>query len=360
MSPLPVVSSASSSATWTCVACTFENSPTTTTTTTTAARCEICETPRPTATTSTGSRPAGTRTAHKSTNDNEGASAEVMDLLLVTSPSEKAATKKGNSPSRKRNAAAVHSFFVPASQKATAAATATAATSAPRTIPRYTLPSTRSFSSAAIQIALQQFFGLQSLRPNLQSQAIQNALKQQSQLLVLATGGGKSLCFQLPACLLGGVSIVISPLLALMQDQVHALQRRGIPAALVSSQQTAQQNQHILDRLVDNTSTDGDADMDMDMDANPLPHTKKTKTHHTNKNKKKNETQQEGPITLLYITPESIQTDRMRKVLNQLHQQKRLTMFAVDEAHCLSRYVLLYYSRSCDDKWVSFCGTDRD
>jgi hypothetical protein len=176
------------------------------------------------------------------------------------------------------------------------------------TFPVFTLPKTHSFSQQDIDSCLQNVFQLNSLRRNLQSAAVQNALRQQSQLLVLATGGGKSLCYQLPACLLGGVTIVVSPLIALMQDQIAALGQRGIPAAHLSSQQTTTENNQVLARILDTT---------------------------------------DDPLTLLYITPESIQTDKMRSVLQKLHEQKRLTMFAIDEAHCLSRFV-----------WIALKGGD--
>lgn len=162
-------------------------------------------------------------------------------------------------------------------------------------------------SKQEILNTLKSVFGLDELRP-LQEQVVTTALLQNdnnknpsSQLVVLATGGGKSLCYQLPACLLGGVTIVISPLIALMQDQVAALKKRNIPAACLSSANTDKQNTAILDLLL----------------------------------LKLRDKQQS--FVLLYITPESIQTSRMQRVLHQLHDQKRLAMFAVDEAHCLSR-----------------------
>jgi ATP-dependent helicase YprA (DUF1998 family) len=167
-------------------------------------------------------------------------------------------------------------------------------------------------SKQEILNTLKSVFGLEKLRP-LQEQVVTTALLQNdnhneynnknhsSQLVVMATGGGKSLCYQLPACLLGGVTIVISPLIALMQDQVAALKKRNIPAACLSSANTDKQNTAILDLLL----------------------------------LKLRDKQQS--FVLLYITPESIQTSRMQRVLHQLHDQKRLAMFAVDEAHCLSR-----------------------
>lgn len=191
-----------------------------------------------------------------------------------------------------------------------------------------TVPSSRRFNKQEVQNVLQNVFRLKELR-YLQPQVVETALKQQSQLLVLATGGGKSLCYQLPACLLGGLTIVISPLIALMQDQVAALNSKGIPAALLSSNQTTKQNQAVLDRVL-------------------LPSKKNNDDNNSNnKQAKEKVLASSAPdksgtdtlLTLLYITPESIQTERMRNILKQLYRSKRLSMFAVDEAHCLSRYV---------------------
>ena len=153
-----------------------------------------------------------------------------------------------------------------------------------------------------VSITLKNVFGLQTLRP-LQELVVSTVMEKNSQLVVLATGGGKSLCYQLPACLMGGVTIVISPLIALMQDQVLALKKKHIPAACYSSSNTTSENNAILDRLL---------------------------LRNKYQNKK-------SSYVLVYITPESIQTSRMQNVLRLLHEQNRLSFFAVDEAHCLSR-----------------------
>ena len=167
---------------------------------------------------------------------------------------------------------------------------------------------------AQMKTVLKKVFGMESLRKNLQPAAIQCAMEGKSQMIVMATGGGKSLCYQLPACLLGGVTIVISPLLALMKDQTEALHSKGIPANCINSSQTEKQNKAILEKLV------------------PALYPVSSKA-------KSVETKPSPPAVLLYVTPESIQTERMRAVLKTLYKEDRLSMFAVDEAHCLSTWV---------------------
>ncbi|KAG7363525.1 ATP-dependent DNA helicase RecQ [Nitzschia inconspicua] len=170
-----------------------------------------------------------------------------------------------------------------------------------------------------IRKTLDSIFKLRKLR-NLQPHAINCALQLESQMIVMATGGGKSLCYQLPACLLGGVTIVISPLLALMKDQTEALNAKGIPAACVSSTNTETQNAAILERVVPSLSAN---------------------VEKTSNRKKKVSTAQQPQLptpVLLYITPESIESNRMRTVLERLYSENRLALFAVDEAHCLSSW----------------------
>src|SRR4030042_3184231 len=81
---------------------------------------------------------------------------------------------------------------------------------------------------------LQKYFNFKEFRPG-QEDAIQNVMNGNDTLVLAPTGGGKSLCFQLPATLSGKLSIVVSPLIALMKDQTDALNARGIPAAFINS-----------------------------------------------------------------------------------------------------------------------------
>jgi ATP-dependent DNA helicase RecQ len=82
--------------------------------------------------------------------------------------------------------------------------------------------------------ALERYFGYSEFRPG-QREAILSVLRGRDTLIVMPTGGGKSLCFQVPALVLPGLTLVVSPLIALMLDQVNALERRGICAALINS-----------------------------------------------------------------------------------------------------------------------------
>src|SRR5207237_6043443 len=93
--------------------------------------------------------------------------------------------------------------------------------------------------------ALREHFGYPDFRPG-QSQAVESVLQGQDTLVVLPTGGGKSICYQVPALMLPHLTVVISPLISLMKDQVDALTRRGLPATFVNSSLTATQ---VADRL---------------------------------------------------------------------------------------------------------------
>lgn len=156
-------------------------------------------------------------------------------------------------------------------------------------------------------------FGIDKLR-NLQPIAVQMALQKKSQIIVMATGGGKSLCYQLPASVLGGVTLVISPLIALMVDQVQALNAKGIEAALMSSASGERNNKHVVERLLGRSLS-----------------VKK-------KNAKTDAEPPLKPLRLLYCTPELLQTERFQGVVTELHNKQSLALVAIDEAHCLSMW----------------------
>jgi len=181
--------------------------------------------------------------------------------------------------------------------------------------------------------ALKDAFKVRKLR-GLQPAAIECALRRRHlcQLVVMATGGGKSLCYQLPAVAMGGTTIVVSPLIALMKDQVRALLAKGVEAAVVCSANGERKNRDIVDRLLG----------------------RRRRRQPNNNNGRKTKTgdsiaADEGgvgggddnlikPITLLYCTPELIATSRFQNTLSEMHESNRLSMFAIDEAHCISTW----------------------
>ncbi len=138
---------------------------------------------------------------------------------------------------------------------------------------------------------LKKYWGYDSFRP-LQEDAVDALLNRRDVLLILPTGGGKSLCFQLPALALPGTAVVISPLLALMKDQVDACNSQGIPAVCLSSMATTEENRAAMRQVRD------------------------------------------GKIKILYLSPERIATESSLKFLESLD----VSLFAVDEAHCISAW----------------------
>jgi ATP-dependent DNA helicase RecQ len=147
-----------------------------------------------------------------------------------------------------------------------------------------------------LEKALKRYFGYDSFRPG-QRQIIEAALHNQDVLVLMPTGGGKSLCFQLPALLKSGLTIVVSPLIALMQDQVQLLQTNGIPATFLNSSLSASA---IRERATEIRA---------------------------------------GKIKLLYVAPERLLSDEfLFNFLPQVHQVVGLVAFAIDEAHCVSEW----------------------
>jgi ATP-dependent DNA helicase RecQ len=134
-------------------------------------------------------------------------------------------------------------------------------------------------------------FGFDAFRPG-QERVVEALLAGRSALAVFPTGAGKSLCYQLPALLLDGMTIVVSPLIALMKDQIDFLRRSGIDAARLDSSLEASEQREIFDRL------------------------------------------RAGSLKLLYVAPERFNNERF---LGQL-ARARISLFAVDEAHCISEW----------------------
>src|ERR1700754_1507674 len=99
--------------------------------------------------------------------------------------------------------------------------------------------------------ALQKYFGYSEFRHE-QEAIIQHVLNKKDVLALMPTGGGKSLCYQLPAILLNGLTIVISPLIALMKDQVDSLNVMGVPAAFLNSSQNPEEQRQLVSRLRNN------------------------------------------------------------------------------------------------------------
>ncbi|HEX4519312.1 MAG TPA: ATP-dependent DNA helicase RecQ [Gaiellaceae bacterium] len=141
------------------------------------------------------------------------------------------------------------------------------------------------------QAVLASTFGFDEFRPG-QEHVVESLLAGRSALAVFPTGAGKSLCYQLPALLLDGVTVVVSPLIALMKDQVDFLAGRGIEAARIDSSLGPDELRDVSDRL------------------------------------------RAGSLKLLYVAPERFNNERFLAMLGGT----RISLFAVDEAHCISEW----------------------
>ncbi len=138
---------------------------------------------------------------------------------------------------------------------------------------------------------LKQYWGFEKFRP-LQEEIIQSVLNGNDTLALLPTGGGKSICFQVPALALDGLCLVVSPLIALMKDQVYNLNNKGIRATAIYSGLPAK----VIDTLLDNCVF--------------------------------------GKVKFLYISPERLCSDEFRVRLNKM----KICLLAIDEAHCISQW----------------------
>ena len=107
-------------------------------------------------------------------------------------------------------------------------------------------------SQQQLQDTLKENFGFEKFRPN-QENIIKTVLENKDVVAIMPTGGGKSICFQLPALIFPGLTIVISPLIALMKDQVDSLRANGISACYINSSQSDQEQQSNFDLILNQT-----------------------------------------------------------------------------------------------------------
>ncbi|MCF0218924.1 MAG: DNA helicase RecQ [Muribaculaceae bacterium] len=137
---------------------------------------------------------------------------------------------------------------------------------------------------------LKTYYGYDSFRP-MQEEIVRHVLSGRDALVLMPTGGGKSICFQVPALMMEGTAVVVSPLISLMTDQVEALRANGIPAEALNSSQDEAANREARERC------------------------------------------QRGELKLLYISPE-----RLMLEIPWLKQCVKVSLFAIDEAHCISQW----------------------
>jgi ATP-dependent DNA helicase RecQ len=152
-----------------------------------------------------------------------------------------------------------------------------------------------STSPSHLLAALKQYFGYDRFRPG-QQEIISSVLSQRDVLAIMPTGGGKSMCFQLPAVVQSGITLVVSPLVALMQDQVASLTNNGIAATFLNSTLTRDEKWERTQAILN------------------------------------------GTMKLVYAAPESLFTEKFLTFLDRVQSEVGITAFAIDEAHCVSEW----------------------
>ena len=143
---------------------------------------------------------------------------------------------------------------------------------------------------AKAKAVLNRFYGYSQFRPG-QLEIITSVMHSRDTVVLMPTGGGKSLCYQIPAILSEGCAVVVSPLIALMKDQVTALIANGVPAATVNSNMSENENRNIMEQMY------------------------------------------AGRLKLLYISPE-----RLLSEIDRWSSDMKISLFAIDEAHCISQW----------------------
>ncbi|CAG2177303.1 unnamed protein product, partial [Oppiella nova] len=152
--------------------------------------------------------------------------------------------------------------------------------------------------SQKVHKLLETVFGHKKFR-SYQLMAINATLSATDCLLVMPTGGGKSLCFQLPALVNNGLTLVVSPLISLMEDQVNGLKELRIPTAVVSGQTTREENNRVLQAIADPSSD----------------------------------------LKIVYVTPEKMaKSKRFMSQLEKCYRNGRLDRVVIDEVHCCSQW----------------------
>ena len=146
-------------------------------------------------------------------------------------------------------------------------------------------------SSVRPETILKNTFGYDAFKP-FQREVIDNVLKKRDTLAILPTGGGKSLCYQIPALMFPGLTVVVSPLIALMKDQVEQLKQLGVPALFLNSSLSFNEYLENMARV------------------------------------------QDGEVKLLYVAPETLMTPRLFNLLSNV----QLDCLTIDEAHCISEW----------------------
>lgn len=152
-------------------------------------------------------------------------------------------------------------------------------------------PAEKTMGKSTALSVLNEVFGYQSFRKG-QEEAINAALSGKDAMVVMATGNGKSLCYQIPALCFEGLTLVISPLISLMKDQVDQLRANGIEADFLNSAQTADQQQQVKNKLIS------------------------------------------GQLKLLYVSPEKVMTHSFFQLISYC----QVSFIAIDEAHCISQW----------------------